>query len=179
LSLQPPLPFSLSLSPPSSSLNPNLSSLNKRRRRRAFEPLPADHLSTSHSIVPFSLSRSAKGERGNARPLDQRTVVAAAPRATPSPLALPPPPPPPPFFAVKSPTTRGTTCNPKDEIRRRGQQNENVSRRPPAIRFLSLRTTNPKGKGRKRSGEETAGAATSPTTTVATGRKKKVTFLEG
>ncbi|CAN1141556.1 hypothetical protein LINPERPRIM_LOCUS25563 [Linum perenne] len=47
-------------------------------------------------------------------------------------------------------------------------------RQPPAAghQILSLRTTNPKGKGRKRSGEETAGAATSPTTTVATGRKK-------
>ncbi|CAN1152346.1 hypothetical protein LINPERPRIM_LOCUS28876 [Linum perenne] len=30
-----------------------------------------------------------KGERGKARLLDQRTVVAAAPRATPSPSALP------------------------------------------------------------------------------------------
>ncbi|CAN1159495.1 hypothetical protein LINPERHAP2_LOCUS22743, partial [Linum perenne] len=84
-----PLPFSLSLSPPSSSLKPNFSSLNKRRRRRAFEPPPADHLSTSPFLLRDSLKNKLNGENEKKKTLLripglEGMTAAAALRPTPS-----------------------------------------------------------------------------------------------
>ncbi|CAN1820363.1 hypothetical protein LINPERHAP1_LOCUS29067, partial [Linum perenne] len=151
----------------------------KRRRRRAFEPPPADHLSTSPSLSSSSSpSHSAKGERGKTHPLDQSTAMAAAPGATPSPSALPLP-----CDQVAGDKTHNTQLkrlNPTTGLAKTREASSPAKdrRRADRRRFEQRERTSPKEEWRY-SGEETTGAVKVTDGHAISDTTKQVTFLEG